>query len=724
MAVEMTFDELLNEMGYSTDDQVILKSLLKNNWKIKETAQELHHGKRMISKYRKEARHDIPAWLWQQKGATLRDIEQIANIEHHTSSKVLKPLGYDSKAHYHTEENPWKLARQRFAKELGQKYANNQSLNADNLDAFLMAHRGGFAYDFIKKALYQANPALQQRMYHQKTKVSPERLAEIKSNDQARTTFYHGLQLDFPEYTAIQLRMLYENDYRYSNSMRHYREPSDKEKQEIIANYVNGKMTPSAMANTYNLSFKAIMKVLNDANVSDAGQTAQRDLHRQLSQQSLNQIGPEEEAKRRRATHQTANAKARVPHDYLSSILQWAWDLVDAQPDLLWFDKIYSFFHDKQNVLRFIAEANKHAEIGITLSDLDEIFPSIPYTPSPSQIVYRNFAQDQDIKRATIDATDSHYEMRLGNVLDQLGIEYSRNNRRVIAPYELDFYLPEQRIAFEISPIRTHNSNRYQRLFADPKPARYHYHKYRQCQDQGIKLITLFQDALDDPAWTTITKPMLRFLITGHATHTYYARNTDIRPITKPEARIFLNKWHLNGASRGRFAYGVYAQKSSKLLGVAMFGTPMAPKYKQVGYLELKRLAWRSDVQVRYGLSKLVTRAQHDYQDKYTGILSYSDNNIGDGSSYRKAGFQFVRETGPQLTFVNPLHAEDHYSWSIATPWGAKSGVLAKALGPQDVTGAQARKLVETVLPHQADSKTGYAAQYDTGNKVWLKTFR
>lgn len=724
MAIDMTFDELLNEMDYSEDDQVILRELRRNNWKIKETAQALHHGKKMISKYRKDARHDIPIWLWQHKNGTAQDAERIANIEHHSAIKVLQPLGYDTKAHYQVQGNSLKAQREKYLEEFGQKYANDQSLNADNLDDFIMTHRDDYAYDAVKQALYRHNSALQQRMFHQKTKVSAARLDEIKSNVQARNTFYNGLRLDFPEYTALQLRLLYFKDPRYPRSIHHYRNPSAEEQKEMVNRYVHGEATANHLADEYDLSYKAIVKVLKNAGVYDVYQPAQKTLRQSVSAKSLAKITPEQWQKGREKTRQKTNAKAQVPHDYLSSIPQWAWDLVSQQPEVLWFDKFYRFFRDKNKVLKFIKQAQQYYGSDVGLSDLDEIFPSLDYVSSPSKVIYDNFAQDQDIKQLTSNASDSHYETRLSTLFNQLHVAYEHNNRRLIAPHELDFYLPDSKLAFEISPIRTHNSNKYQHLFADPKSERYHYRKYQLCQRQGIRLITLFQNTLDEPTWTTVMKPMLKFLITGHAEHTYYARQTEVRPITKLEARSFLNRWHLNGATSGRFAYGVFAKDSDELLGAALFNRPMTPKYKAAGYLELKRLAWRSDVQVRYGLSKLIAQVQHDHRDEYTGLLSYSDNNIGDGASYQKAGFKLVKETGPQLTFVNPLHAEDHYSWSIATPWGAKSGVLAQAFGSQNITSNQARKLVEIDLPHRVDSGKGYAAQYDTGNKVWLKVFR
>lgn len=135
--------------------------------------------------------------------------------------------------------------------------------------------------------------------------------------------------------------------------------------------------------------------------------------------------------------------------------------------------------------------------------------------------------------------------------------------------------------------------------------------------------------------------------------------------------------------------------------------------------IELKRLAWKDDVQVRYGLSKVISRAKKDLSGEFTALLTYSDNNIGWGLGYQKAGFEFVKRTSPQMTFVNPRHPEDHYSWSIATTWGAKSGVIANRIKPMDITADQAREVVETELPWRVGKGKGYVAQYDCGNKIW-----
>ena len=51
----------------------------------------------------------------------------------------------------------------------------------------------------------------------------------------------------------------------------------------------------------------------------------------------------------------------------------------------------------------------------------------------------------------------------------------------------------------------------------------------------------------------------------------------------------------------------------------------------------------------------------------------------------------------------------------------AKSGVIARKIQPMNLNRDEARKIVETKLPHRTDNKEGYVAQFDAGNRVWLK---
>lgn len=312
---------------------------------------------------------------------------------------------------------------------------------------------------------------------------------------------------------------------------------------------------------------------------------------------------------------------------------------------------------------------------------------------------------------------------RFAHLLDTLDVSYKVRDRHL--GFEFDFYLPERGLAFELSPLATHNSNSYQHYgltSAEPKPVNYHYHKWLIAQRAGINLITLFEKQLDPQVWTTKTVPMVTRLVQGHAPRTVYARNVIIQQLDRPRTIVdeFLDKYHMDGKTSAKYRYGLYTKSTNELVGVATFGLPTVPKYKQANLLELKRLAFKSDVQVRYGISKIISHVLKDHAD-YAGILTFSNNNMGYGRGYQQAGFELLKTTDAQLTFINPRNVQDTYSWSVATPWSAKTGVLAKYFGRQDLTSQEARQLVETALPHRADNGKGYVAQYDTGNRVWVK---
>ena len=101
-------------------------------------------------------------------------------------------------------------------------------------------------------------------------------------------------------------------------------------------------------------------------------------------------------------------------------------------------------------------------------------------------------------------------------------------------------------------------------------------------------------------------------------------------------------------------------------------------------------------------------------------ITSYSDNNYGDGNGYASAGAEFVKETGPSLVFVSTSNPLDTYSWQIATPWSAKSGVIAKDNGGE--YGGNVDEYVENHLTHFSFNDTATTEIYTAGSKLWKFT--
>lgn len=87
---------------------------------------------------------------------------------------------------------------------------------------------------------------------------------------------------------------------------------------------------------------------------------------------------------------------------------------------------------------------------------------------------------------------DSKIELLIENYLIELGIEYLKNNRTLIRPYEIDFYLPKYNLAFEINGVYYHSE------YYGEKDSNYHLMKNIECNKLGIKLIHLFEDEINN----------------------------------------------------------------------------------------------------------------------------------------------------------------------------------------------------------------------------------
>lgn len=307
----------------------------------------------------------------------------------------------------------------------------------------------------------------------------------------------------------------------------------------------------------------------------------------------------------------------------------------------------------------------------------------------------------------------SQYELMVANYLDSLGVKYEVNNRSVLGGKEIDFYIPEKKVGIEINPSVSHNSNKYAknrgRLFGS-KEELYHYDKYKAAAKAGIVLLQLFEYDLNPEQFEKKTKYLLKQKLCGYD-EKVYARKTVVYE-AKRDARTkcvaFLNDYHLQGSATATKYFAM--EYCGELVGVASFK-------QHKGYVELKRLCFKRGVQVLGGLSKFI-KAYFKSDTNCDIIKSFSDNNIGDGTGYLRAGAKLVGETKTSLCFISPNNGLDMYSWQIATPWSAKSGVLSKYTSQLSAQN-EIDEYIETKLPHRFDDGHGYDRVYRVGSKIW-----
>lgn len=399
----------------------------------------------------------------------------------------------------------------------------------------------------------------------------------------------------------------------------------------------------------------------------------------------------------------------------LAKIEKYQNDILNDYNNLLTVNAIAKKYHiSNRSIVKFLKRENVY--------QINEEARKVKFRKENGQKISASLAgnsNDKDINLAR--NSFSNYEQQVLNWATANNLDFNLHDRKtLLINQELDFYFPTLKFAIEVNPLATHNSNQYQSFGTTGQQAKsdnYHQRKFLQAQKQGITLISLFEGDLTEPKWTNKTIPFLNMKFGLQKTETNYARQTVIREISTSVAKEFLNTYHLDGSTPAKWKFGIFSKQNDELLGVFTLGVPHA--YKSKNLVELKRLGWKSGAQVRFGISKITKFVERNFD--FDGLLTYSNNNIGYGKGYQKSGFELLSEGKPQLTFVNPYDPFDKYSWSVATPWSAKSGVIARKIQPMNLNRNEARKIVETKLPHRTDNKEGYVAQFDAGNRVWLK---
>jgi hypothetical protein len=256
------------------------------------------------------------------------------------------------------------------------------------------------------------------------------------------------------------------------------------------------------------------------------------------------------------------------------------------------------------------------------------------------------------------------------------------NTRSIIAPYELDAYIPDKNIAIEYCGIYWHSK----------QPKLYHRQKMELCRQQGIKLYTVFDSDCYKNNEVVISSLAHKL---GTTPTNVYARKCRIVEVNNKLASEFCKANHIQGHAACSIRLGlVYEDELLALLTISK--SRFTKKYEY----EIIRYCTKINNSITGGFSKLLTDFVRNYNP--SSIISYADLRYGSGELYRKAGF---------------IHSHD----SPPNYWYFKQGSVKL----ESRVKYQKHKLVEagadaSMTEWQIMQQQGYNRIWDCGNAVWI----
>lgn len=285
----------------------------------------------------------------------------------------------------------------------------------------------------------------------------------------------------------------------------------------------------------------------------------------------------------------------------------------------------------------------------------------------------------------------SRPEQEIADFLSQLTTVEQRN-RSVIAPKEIDLWLPDFNMGIEYHGLYWHTTEKVGKL---------HKEKWQLAQQAGIRLVQIFEDE-----WLNkqeiVKRRLLAFL--GKA-EKRDARKLQLKNVQWGEAKKFLNSTHIQGAGAPGTAYGLY--EADTLVAIATFGKSRSGAMtgaRNEGEFEVLRYA--SLGSVRGGFTRLFAQFKKDFSPHK--IISYCDLRYGIGGLYETAGFQLESVTEPDYWWVPKGRIER------VTRYAVQKHKLAKP--EHELNTLYAPNKTE----NQICAEAGWERIHGVGNQKWV----
>lgn len=209
-------------------------------------------------------------------------------------------------------------------------------------------------------------------------------------------------------------------------------------------------------------------------------------------------------------------------------------------------------------------------------------------------------------------------------------------DRSLIAPKELDIYVPEAKLAIEYCGEYWHGS----------RAAKYeavsrvrHLEKQDACEAFGIRLLTVWESE-----WLNHSVPIKRLIrnAIGRSRGSVMARKCDVRRVAPSPAKRFFDRYHIQGGGGAGEHYGLYYGKH--LVACMRFtkgSNDRGPDAERQWTLS----RYATSISVPGGGSRLFKSFVDEFKPEL--VKSFSDNRWFDGAMYERLGFKLEATLGP-----------------------------------------------------------------------------
>lgn len=212
--------------------------------------------------------------------------------------------------------------------------------------------------------------------------------------------------------------------------------------------------------------------------------------------------------------------------------------------------------------------------------------------------------------------------------------EVITNDRSVIAPKELDIYIPLKNLAIEYDGLYWHSE-------AGDCYSDYHLKKTNDCMNKGIRLMHIYSNEWEEKK--SIVKSMIASAL-GVYERKEYARNLTVKEIKDKNTVIkFFDENHIQGAvHKYSLCLGLY--KKDELLQAVVFGKQ---HFGKKGDTELYRMVTKKNTQVLGGFSKLMKHSP------YNTVVSYVALRLFDAKGYLAGNWKIEHRAQPSFCITD-----------------------------------------------------------------------